>query len=174
MARRLTSVLKKTTYKAAGGFTGLDELSAALAAIGQDLQKIDNAIVAVDRKIAPHAHWVEYGTMHSKSVPFFRVSINFKKRDVSRYIGSQIGKLIDGTRANGQDIMLEAANIYRDQMRQLAPVGMHKPHKLGEKHVISPGDLRRGIVTRKYARTTASGMFISDTLADRGAMRKSA
>ena len=155
-------LLRKRTLKAAGGFEGLEDLDAALKEIGQSLAAIDTAIVAVDRRIAPHAHWVEYGTQFNGSRPFFRPAIMTKKNEVSRNIGTEIGKVIEGTRPDGKDIMLEGAKNFQSTMVSLAPMGAHKPHAIrkGSKFMIYPGDLKRGIVTRKYARTTASGIFV--------------
>jgi HK97 gp10 family phage protein len=164
MARRLKSITKKSALRAAGGFEGIEQLDAALKEIGQSLAGIDTAIVAVDRKIAPHAHWVEYGTIYTGSRPFFRPAIMNKKTEVSKYIGTEIGKVIEGTRADGKNIMIEGAQTFKNLMVSLAPMGKHKPHRVSKtsKVFISPGDLQRGIVTRQYGRTTKSGIFFKD------------
>lgn len=167
MARATKGLLRKRTLKAAGGFEGIAELDAALKEIGQSIAAIDTAIVAVDRRIAPHAHLVEYGTQHSKSKSFFRTAIMTRKNEVSKTIGTEIGKVIEGTRADGKDIMLEGAKTFQGTMLSTVSslIGKDfKPHpfRKGSKHIIYPGDLSRGIVTRKYARTTAGGMYIKD------------
>lgn len=41
------------------------------------------AIAAVDRKIAPHANFVENGTSKSKANPFFRKAVSAKSKEAS-------------------------------------------------------------------------------------------
>lgn len=64
-------------------------------------------ITAVDRKIAPHAHLVEWGTSdrHHKSgksvgvmprKPFFRPAVDAKSNQVNDMIEADLGRLIDG------------------------------------------------------------------------------
>lgn len=143
------------------GIGGLDELERNLNKIGKDISEIENAFVAVDRKVAPHAHWVEYGTQHTGAKSFFRPGIKASKRDAFNHIGKEIGKLIEGGRSNGKDIMLEGAKMIRDSIKIFAPVGSHAPHLISKTsdHVIYPGDLKRSIVSRKFGKRSGSGIF---------------
>ena len=54
------------------------------------------AIAGVDRKIAPHAHLVEFGTSHSAAHPFLRPSIMQFKDKVPEYFREDIAKKILG------------------------------------------------------------------------------
>jgi len=50
------------------------------------------AIAAVDRKIAPHAHLVEFGTSRMSARPFFRPAVEEHKEGIVNNIKKRIGK----------------------------------------------------------------------------------
>jgi|SRR6056297_1998644 len=54
-----------------------------------------SVIAAVDRKVAPHAHLVEYGTSRSKANPFFRKSVEATAGKAAKRFKSNIKTMID-------------------------------------------------------------------------------
>lgn len=57
------------------------------------------AIAAVDRKIAPHAHLVEFGTSHAPAHPFFRPAVDESAERVLRDIEDKVkGKIEEAAR----------------------------------------------------------------------------
>jgi HK97 gp10 family phage protein len=50
------------------------------------------AIAGVDRKIAPHAHLVEFGTSRAPAHPFFRPAVSSKKNRVAENFREDIGR----------------------------------------------------------------------------------
>jgi len=55
------------------------------------------AIAAVDRKIAPHAHLIEFGTSKMSARPFFRPAVD-----------SHAGKVIDNIRDGAENLVKKA------------------------------------------------------------------
>jgi HK97 gp10 family phage protein len=53
------------------------------------------AIAGIDRKIAPHAHLVEFGTSHSAPNPFFRPTIDEMKSGILKNIGEDAKSRIE-------------------------------------------------------------------------------
>jgi len=51
-----------------------------------------DAFVAIDRKIAPHAHLIEYGTVKMPAKPFFRRGIEQSKGKAFAYIEKELLK----------------------------------------------------------------------------------
>lgn len=49
------------------------------------------SIAGIDRKIAPHAHLVEFGTSHSAAHPFFRPAVAEWKSKVDKRFREDIG-----------------------------------------------------------------------------------
>ncbi len=145
---------------------GLEKLEKNLDQTVKSLAGVDPAFVAVDRKIAPHAHWVEWGTVHrwgDKTVyipaaKFFSQGITRGRRPAMRHIENELRKLIEGNLSDGGNIMLDAAEPLKTEITELAPMGHHRPQKLG-KHVIYPGDLKKSIVAKKFGKRTKSGLF---------------
>jgi len=54
------------------------------------------AIAGIDRKIAPHAYLVEFGTSHSSAHPFFRPAIDECKSGIMNRIKDEVKKEIEG------------------------------------------------------------------------------
>lgn len=54
------------------------------------------AIAAVDRKIAPHAHLVEFGTSKMAATPFFRPAVDECRGKAKRSLIQGIKNLIEG------------------------------------------------------------------------------
>lgn len=54
------------------------------------------AIAGIDRKIAPHAHLVEFGTSRMAAHPFFRPAVDGCRRGVMERIKDGLKKLIEG------------------------------------------------------------------------------
>jgi len=54
------------------------------------------AIAGVDRKIAPHAHLVEFGTSHSAAHPFFRPAVAESKSKTADNFKEDVGRGIKG------------------------------------------------------------------------------
>ena len=55
-----------------------------------------SAAAAVDRKIAPHAHFVENGTSRAPAHPFFRPAVDSTMPEVEREVVSELEKLVEG------------------------------------------------------------------------------
>jgi len=53
------------------------------------------AIAAVDRKIAPHAHLIEFGTSRMSARPFFRPAVDAHSNKVISNIKAGVKKLIE-------------------------------------------------------------------------------
>ncbi len=51
-------------------------------------------ISAIDRKLAPHAHFLEKGTSRMGAKPFFRPAVDAKRSEALNAIGIGISKLI--------------------------------------------------------------------------------
>ena len=51
------------------------------------------SIAAIDRKTAPHAHLLEYGTVKMPAQPFYRPAVDRKKSEAIDYIASEISKI---------------------------------------------------------------------------------
>ena len=62
--------------------------------VAKKLDKV--AIAAIDRKIAPHAHLVEFGTSHSPAHPFFRPAIDATAEKVKEGLKDDIKGMIKG------------------------------------------------------------------------------
>jgi HK97 gp10 family phage protein len=54
------------------------------------------AFSAIDRKIAPHAHLVEYGTVKMKAQPFFRPAVDATEGQVKAQVEGDLKALVDG------------------------------------------------------------------------------
>ena len=54
------------------------------------------AIAGVDRKKAPHAHLVEFGTSHSAAHPYFRPAVAEMKSKTADNFKDDVGKSISG------------------------------------------------------------------------------
>lgn len=58
---------------------------------------LDNVVIAgIDRKIAPHAHLLEFGTVKMAARPFFRPAIDTSKNDVAEIIKNGARENIEG------------------------------------------------------------------------------
>lgn len=53
------------------------------------------AFVAIDYRVAPHAHLVEFGTVHSAPHPFWRPALRGFTAAFYRRIGEKIGRYIE-------------------------------------------------------------------------------
>jgi len=59
-------------------------------------KKLDNVVIAaIDRKIAPHAHLVEFGTSRAPAHPFFRPAIDSCREKVADGLKDGIKDLIE-------------------------------------------------------------------------------
>lgn len=54
------------------------------------------AFSAIDRKIAPHAHLVEYGTVKTQANPFFRPAVDATEAQVKAQVEGDSKALVDG------------------------------------------------------------------------------
>ena len=54
------------------------------------------AIAGIDRKIAPHAHLVEFGTSRAPAHPFFRPAVDECQRQVMNNIKNELKDKIEG------------------------------------------------------------------------------
>lgn len=54
------------------------------------------AFSAIDRKIAPHAHLVEYGTVKMTAQPFFRPAVDATEAQVKDQVEGDLKALVDG------------------------------------------------------------------------------
>ncbi len=67
--------------------------------VTKKLRKIGNhprpSIAAVDRKIAPHAHFVEFGTSKMSKKPFFRPGVEAKEKDAVNHVYDKLSAFID-------------------------------------------------------------------------------
>lgn len=54
------------------------------------------AIAAIDYLIGPHAHLVEYGTVHMQARPFFRPGVDATKDAALKHLADEVSRLIDG------------------------------------------------------------------------------
>ncbi len=52
-------------------------------------------IAAVDQKIAPHAHLLEFGTVNMPAQPFFRTGIEAASNQAVKEFHSNLAKLVD-------------------------------------------------------------------------------
>jgi HK97 gp10 family phage protein len=71
--------------------TGL--LKSAIFAAYGDERKAD-VLVGVNRKIAPHAHLVEFGASHSAAHPFMRPAITATRAKVANVVADGMKKLL--------------------------------------------------------------------------------
>lgn len=53
-------------------------------------------LAAVDRKVAPHAHLLEYGTQRAAARPFFRPAVDAKTNAARSHFIDGITKLVEG------------------------------------------------------------------------------
>jgi HK97 gp10 family phage protein len=55
------------------------------------------AIAAIDRKIAPHAHLLEFGTVKMRPHPFFRPAWDENREKANKMVQDGIKQLIEGS-----------------------------------------------------------------------------
>lgn len=65
------------------------------AALGISMGEAAPAIAAMDYRIAPHAHLVEYGTVKASAHPFIRPSYDENKTKLENQIVDDISNLLD-------------------------------------------------------------------------------
>ncbi len=58
-------------------------------------EKAAPALVAIDYRIAPHAHFVEFGTSRAGPHPFFRPTYDATKDAVTEFISEEFARLIE-------------------------------------------------------------------------------
>lgn len=54
------------------------------------------AIAAVDRKIAPHAHFSEFGTVNMSTKPYFRPAVITRGPEAAKKFREELKKMVDG------------------------------------------------------------------------------
>ena len=54
------------------------------------------SIAAIDRKIAPHAHFPEFGTSKMAATPFFRPAWDLKRKAALEHIKSELAQNVKG------------------------------------------------------------------------------
>ena len=59
--------------------------------------RVPVVIAGIDRKIAPHAHLVEFGTVKMPAKPFFRPTWDGMRKKVNEDIAKKSGKAIEGS-----------------------------------------------------------------------------
>ena len=67
--------------------------SAIFAAYGDDRKP--DVLVGVNRRRAPHAHLVEYGTVNMQAQPFMRPAITYTRGKVITVVAEGLKKIID-------------------------------------------------------------------------------
>lgn len=92
-ARDLAPVLKKPKK---GHIAGLLK-SAIFAAYGDPAKP--NVLVGVNYRIAPHAHWVEFGNAHMPAQPFMRPALTATRSMCVAIIAEGYRKLIEESAA---------------------------------------------------------------------------
>lgn len=60
------------------------------------------AFTAIDYRVAPHAHLVEFGTIHAAAHPFFRPALRGFASKFYRRIGAKLGRKIEQTAARNK------------------------------------------------------------------------
>lgn len=58
--------------------------------------EITSVLAAVDRRIAPHAHFVEEGTSHMAAQPFFRPAVMSKSREAANKFQNELERMVNG------------------------------------------------------------------------------
>ena len=69
------------------------------AVVTKKLRRVDQnpapSIAAIDRRIAPHAHLPEYGTVKMSARPYFRPAVDSKAKEVSNHVQNNLKRLLD-------------------------------------------------------------------------------
>jgi HK97 gp10 family phage protein len=58
-------------------------------------EEVTIVLAAVDRKIAPHAHLLEYGTQNMSARPFFAPAVDAKSGEAEKHFTDGMRKLIE-------------------------------------------------------------------------------
>ena len=76
------------------GPTGNLKKSNVVKPLNKDKKK-PSAIAAVDRKVAPHAHFVEFGTSKMTARPFFRPAVELEGPKAAQKFRDSLKKLVE-------------------------------------------------------------------------------